>query len=258
MHDIRDLVAAAQEDLAALEADLETEDRSLYLGPGASEDEARKAARRRGIDTTHWRVEPRTSTTGGGLAFLRDVRAARLGDPSAFRRVSGAKGWVEGSDSAGGFLVPAQQLPGYLPARRAASPLRERCAHFDVQSNEIWIVTEGNSVTVQHVAEAATKPDSTGTVAQKVSTVFKVAGTSHVSDELLDDSDGNAAEIVTRQFAGAIGRAIDTAIISGTGTGEPTGIRNAAGVTSRSTKLVRVWRRTSLPPIPSSSTRAIS
>jgi HK97 family phage major capsid protein len=88
-------------------------------------------------------------------------------------------------------------------------------------------------VTVEHVAEGATKPDSTGTVAQKISTVHKVAGVSSLSDELLEDSNGNAAEIVSRQFGQSIGIEIDKAILSGSGTGEPTGILNpAAGVDS--------------------------
>lgn len=227
--ELEQMLAAVREDLAAVEHDLHNERSGRrFIGPGATQDEARKAAG--GFDTTGWQVGSRASTTG--VELLRDIRAARLGDPSAFRRVSGSKNWAESPDSAGGFLVAAEQLPGYIPARRAASPLRERFSNFDVRSNEVWIVTEGNSVTVQHVAEAATKPDSTGTVAQKISTTHKLAGTSHVSDELLADSEGNAAEIVARQFGQAIGIEVDTAIISGTGTGQPTGIRNAPGVPS--------------------------
>ena len=166
--------------------------------------------------------------TASGASFLADIKATRRGDPRAFERVG--KAWLEGTGSTGGFLVSPEQLPGYVEARRATSPLRLRCQTVQVSSDEVWVVTEGNTVTVAHVAEAATKPDSTGSVAQKISTVHKVAGTSHVSDELLADSNGNAAEIVERQFAQQIGIAIDTAIISGTGTGQPTGIRNTAGV----------------------------
>jgi len=54
----------------------------------------------------------------------------------------------------------------------------------------------------------------------------------HLSDELLADSNGMAARLVSSQFAKSIGIAIDTAIIDGSGTGEPTGILNTAGVTS--------------------------
>jgi HK97 family phage major capsid protein len=173
-----------------------------------------------------------------GIDFLRDVRAARRGDADAFARLRGgghSKGWTEntgGSGTSGGFLTAPDVLPGYVEARRAASPLRELCANFDVGSDEVWVTVENGTVTVQHVAEAATKPDTTGSVAQKIASNFKVAGTSHVSTELLDDSNGNAGLLVERQFAAQIGIAVDTALISGTGTGQPTGIRNAAGVTA--------------------------
>ena len=168
-----------------------------------------------------------------GTELLRAVKGAQLGDPESHRRLfAEGKGWVEGTDASGGYLVKPEQLPGYIAARRAASPLRERCSIFRARSHEVWVVTEGNSITVAHTAEAATKTTSTGTVAQKVSTVHKAAGLTYVSDELLADSQGLVADLVGRQFATQTGIAIDSAIISGTGTGQPTGIRNAAGVTS--------------------------
>jgi HK97 family phage major capsid protein len=203
---------------------------STYVGVNASADAAADVARRKSAKT--YRTAPRggaTNLSGGEL--LRAIKAARRGDPDAFRRI-GAKAWTEGSDAAGGFLVPPEQLPGFLEARRASSPLRELCAHHSVTSNEVWIVTEGNTVTVSHVAEGATKPDTTGSLAQLTSVAFKVAATSTVSDELLDDSNGNAAEIVSRQFATQTGIEIDKAIIDGTGVGQPTGILRASGVTS--------------------------
>jgi HK97 family phage major capsid protein len=210
---------------------------SRYVGPGADVEVVEKVAAGGSVEGSEsgYRVAERRSSgtkAESGVGFLRQVKAARRGDPRAHEALT-AKAWLGSTDSAGGLLVPPQQLPGYLEARRAASPLRERCAHFDVTSNEVWVVTEGNTVTVTHVAEGATKPDTTGTVAQKVSTIHKVAGTSHVSDELLADSNGNAGQLVSRQFAAQIGIQIDTAIISGTGTGQPTGIRNTAGVNAQ-------------------------
>ena len=174
-----------------------------------------------------------TVTTGEATEFLRNVKASALGDHGAHARLlAESKGWIEGTDASGGFMVSPTVLPGYLPALRASSPLRFRCNNVSVSSNEVWLVAEGDSITVEFVPEAGTKPDSTGTVAQKVSTVHKVAGVTHVSDELLADSNGMAAELVSSQFAKSIGIAIDTAIIDGSGTGEPTGIRNTVGVTS--------------------------
>lgn len=211
--------------------------RAIY--PGASPEYAAHLAKGGTLDDFPGRKTGVYSTTGPagtigdrprGAEFLRDVRAARLGDHRAHDRI--AKAWQEGSDAAGGFLVQEEQLPGYFAARRASSPLRERCTQYDVSADTVWVVTEGNTVSVQHTAESATKINTTGTVGRKVSTVHKVAGTSTVSDELIADSTGTVEELLSRQFAAQIGITVDTAIMSGTGTGQPTGIRNAAGVTA--------------------------
>ncbi len=180
------------------------------------------------------RVQPSVpaAESADAAGFLRNLKASSLGDHGAFQRLLETKGWVEGTDSAGGYLVNPQILPGYLPALRASSPLRSRFTTVNVSSNEVWVTLEGNSVSVAHVAEAGTKPDSTGTLTQKISTIHKAAGTTRLSDELLADSAGYAADLVANQFARSIGILVDQAIISGTGTGQPTGIRNTAGVTS--------------------------
>jgi HK97 family phage major capsid protein len=230
--DLVEVLGTLEDKLDALASEPTERRPSRWVGQAATAsavEEVAKGGRFEGARTVPaWKV---AGAEGSGVEVLRDIRAARRGDPDAHRRLT--KGWVEGTPASGGFLVNPEILPGYIEARRAASPLRERCATFDVSSDEVWVVTEGDSITVAHVAEGATKPDTTGTVAQKVSTVFKVAGTTHLSDELLADSNGNAAQLVARQFAAQTGIAIDSAIISGTGTGQPTGLRNAAGINAQ-------------------------
>ena len=96
--------------------------------------------------------------------------------------------------------------PGELPA---AVPLQQRL----VSSNEVWLVVEGNSVTVEFVAEAGTKPDSTGTSRRRSR---RSQGRRH--DARLRRAsrrlNGMAAELVSSQFANAIGIAVDDAIIA--------------------------------------------
>ena len=180
-----------------------------------------------------FRTDPTPRGFGGGGSrdggeFIRELAAGACGDIKALERL--AKGWVEGTPGAGGYLVDPTILPGYIEAARAGSPLEERVASYPVESDEVWVTLEGETVTVTHVAEGATKPDTTGSVTQKVSTVFKLAGTSHVSDELIADTNGAAERLISDQFGKQIGIALDKAIISGTGTGQPTGILKAAGV----------------------------
>jgi len=231
---IEKLLGQVNEQLAELKGERSG---SRFVAPGADPATVAKIAAGGSVESSDRRrvAEPTGSRQGGGPElsgsdFLRAVKAARGGDARAHEALT--KGWLEGTPTAGGFFVADQTLPGYAEKRRAASPLRERCTVAQVESDTVHVVVENGTVTVQHVAEAATKPNTTGSIAEKVATNFKVAGTSHVSDELLADSNGNVGELVARQFAVQCGITIDKAIISGTGTAEPTGIRNAAGVTA--------------------------
>lgn len=243
MDPINDVLGAISEDLRALREREEagedvaeerkrllrdTRGGSRYVNEHAEESVVRQVAAGGSVRT----VPPRNGARpdAKGIDFLRTVRAAKSGDGRAFEALT--KGWAEGSDASGGFLVPPEQLPGYVEARRADGPLRERCASFDARTNEVFVVVEDGSLSVEHVPEGATKPNTTGSVAQKISTIHKVAGTSTLTDELLADTNGAAGDLVARQFGKEIGSTIDAAIISGTGTGQPTGIRNTAGVAS--------------------------
>jgi HK97 family phage major capsid protein len=164
-----------------------------------------------------------------GGDFLRAVHAARRGDPSALAELS-RKGWTGGSDPTGGYFINPDILPGYIAKRNAAAPLRVLCREFNASSDEVRIILEGTTVTVSMVPEAGTKPDSTGSIAQKIGTIFKAAGTTHISTEDLADTDGQVADLVQSQFGVQVGLTIDNKIIAGSGTGEPKGIIGTSGV----------------------------
>lgn len=173
-------------------------------------------------------VEPPTGLGGrsSGVEFLRDVRALRRGDLGAFERIRrSAKAITDGE-----FLVPVEVLPSYIEARRAAGPVRDLCTEFDVQGREIRLLVEGDELTVDWTAESGIKPTSDASVVEKIALIFKAAGLTVVPDELLDDSDGLAEQLVSNSFGGAIGRKIDLALLDGDGVGKPTGVLRAAGV----------------------------
>lgn len=173
-------------------------------------------------------VEPPTGLGGrsSGVEFLRDVRALRRGDLGAFERIRrSAKAITDGE-----FLVAVETLPSYVAARRAAGPVRDLCTEFDVQSREIRLLLEGDPLEVDWTAEGGLKPSSDASVIEKIALIFKPAGVTTVPDELLDDSDGLAEQIVSNSFGSAIGRKIDEALLDGDGVGKPTGVLRAVGV----------------------------
>ena len=123
-------------------------------------------------------------------------------------------------------------MPGIIAARRAAAPLLDQVTHFQVRSDTVIVTKEGDPVEVDWTGEGVTKPVATGTVGQAISTAHKLAGVTFVSDELLADSNGNAEQLVSRQFAQATDAKIDAAIIAGSGIGQPLGVLHAPDVAS--------------------------
>jgi HK97 family phage major capsid protein len=230
---LEDVLADIDGELKQLNRDQRTGSR--YVGPNATRDAARAVAEGKSFSAGTWRTAPSSLRGGGsmtGREFLLAVKAARQGDPDANRRLASHKVWTEGTDSAGGFLVSPEVLPGIVAARRAAAPLLDRVTTFNVTSNEVIVTKEGDPVEVEWTGEGVTKPVSTGSVAQAVSAAHKLAGVTYVSDELLNDANGNVEQLVSRQFAQATDAKIDAAILSGSGVGQPLGITNVPGVNS--------------------------
>ena len=157
-----------------------------------------------------------------------NIEASATGDHGAHARLlSEQKGWVEGTHTAGGFRASPRcpGLPAGAPRELAAAlPLQQRRGQLERGLAR----RRGEQRDGGVCAEAGTKLDSTGTVSQKISTVHKVAGVTHVSDELLDDSqwDGCRAGLAVREGDRDRRRHRDHRPL---GDGEPTGIRNTVG-----------------------------
>lgn len=207
---------------------------SKYVGPNADASLAEHVARGGTVERESAFADmTRTARRGGGAhtlpnGWVKTLIHASFGDAAAQDRMR--KGWVEGVDSAGGYMVETARLPGYIAARRGAAPLRDRVAVRQVESNEVLVVVEGNTITVEWTPEATTKPASTGSVAVKLSSIYKAAGITWVSEELAEDTSGAAEELVERQFGVQVGLKINQAMLDGDGINKPTGILRAAGV----------------------------
>lgn len=170
----------------------------------------------------------------GGKAmaeFLRTMTKAKRGDASAQAEME-RKGWTATADSTGGFFIPPDIEAGYLAKRNATAPLRALCRPHETTSDEVRRIIENGTVTVAMVPEGATKPNSTGSIAQKVSGIYKAAGSSTVTWEDLNDTEGQVGALIEQQFATQVALTIDVKMLTGTGSGEPTGLLNAAGVPS--------------------------
>jgi HK97 family phage major capsid protein len=163
-----------------------------------------------------------------GVDILQAIKGAKAGDPAAHAQLAAISRFPSIEEKAltgGAYLVQEEQIPGYVEALAAANPLRALATENDVTGREVKLIIEGDDLLVtEHVAEGATKPSSDATIILTTSTIFKAAGVTDLPDELIEDTDGEAANLLAANFARSIGRTVDMALSNGTGTGEPLGI----------------------------------
>lgn len=145
---------------------------------------------------------------------------------------------VEGTDSAGGFLVPQEfrsdlQAIGLEQAvTRNANPfvvpMRSDTLTYPIVNDASHASSVHGGVIAYWAKEGATLTESEPTFGQIMLTANKLTGYTKVSDELLADSAIQLEPWLKRQFGEAWAWFEDLAFLRGTGSGQPLGITNAA------------------------------
>lgn len=130
------------------------------------------------------------------------------------------------TDSAGGYLVPFQLDPTViLTANGSSNPIR-RIARVVQASGDVWYGISSAGVTGSWDAEAAEVSDDAPTFAQPSVPVYKGAIFVPISIEAAEDEQNVASEIA-RMIAFEKDRMESVAFVTGSGSGEPTGIVTA-------------------------------
>jgi HK97 family phage major capsid protein len=163
-------------------------------------------------------------------------KAKKYLDPEAMAKLNEArkayKALAEGTNSAGGFLVPPTYLQQLVALRRASAPLKPFVTTMQVNSNLVYVPKQTGVSTVGWVAENATKPATDEVFGQVAVNIFTLAGIAKVSNQLLEDSSPAVDQVIRTDLGKGLGIEEDRAMLNGTGTGQPTGILNTAGITS--------------------------
>ena len=142
-----------------------------------------------------------------------------------------ANEYVEGTDAAGGFLVRPEFL-GYVPPRTRPFTLLDIIPEVRVRTDQIEFVKGTASETAGWSAELATKIQAANqTFASVTASIFTVAAYALSSNQLLEDSSVDV--IIRDQLERGVRKVVETAILNGTGTGQPLGILGTSGVNSR-------------------------
>ncbi|MCX5584277.1 phage major capsid protein [Streptomyces erythrochromogenes] len=130
------------------------------------------------------------------------------------------------TDSAGGYLVPFQLDPTVIiTANGSTNPLRQ-AARKVVATGDVWNGVSSGAVSWSWDAEATEVSDDTTTFAQPTVPVHKAQGFVPISIEALED-EANVTQEVARLLAFGKDTLESAAFITGSGSGQPTGLVTA-------------------------------
>lgn len=169
----------------------------------------------------------------GEFSYFNDVRRARGGDTTARKRIDDyfeGKAMGEGTDSAGGFLVPPEVSDELIPLRDSVSVLRKLFTSQPIESDTIRFVAQDSGLAVAWTAEFAEKIQNDLSFSEFEAHVYTAAGLATVSNQLLKDAKWSVDRLITQDLAKRFVSLEEQAFIAGTGNGQPLGIINTPGV----------------------------
>lgn len=170
---------------------------------------------------------PLTNTPGigGGMKTGRaseEYKAAMLGAlRSNFRQVSNVL--VEGTDSAGGYLVPDEWDSRLVEALEHENVVRKLATVIQT-SGERKINVAASRPAASWIEEGGALVFSDASFEQKILDAFKLSTAVKVSEELLADNQYDLEGFLIRSFGQAIANAEEEAFLVGDGNGKPTGL----------------------------------
>jgi HK97 family phage major capsid protein len=137
---------------------------------------------------------------------------------------------VEGTNSAGGYLVPPEFYADVLFLLNQYGFARKYCAQIQMQSNVLNVSTLTGTPSVNWVSEDTAITASKGTFGRLVLTAQKLAAIYPISNELLMDANVDVYNTILRIFVEVFGQQEDMQVFNGTGS-PFTGILQTTGTT---------------------------
>jgi HK97 family phage major capsid protein len=135
------------------------------------------------------------------------------------------------TDSAGGFLVPLQVDPAVIVTSSGVYSEIRAVARQVVATGDAWNGVSSAAISWSWDAEATEVSDDSPSFAQPAIPIYKAQGFVPISVEALQDA-ANVTEEVGKLFAEGQADLEGTALITGSGSGQPTGIVTALAASS--------------------------
>ncbi|NDJ36582.1 MAG: phage major capsid protein [Chloroflexi bacterium] len=177
--------------------------------------------------------------TANGTPFVDAVKAMRQGRFETVRFQLSGKALSEGTDSAGGYLVPVEHSSQLIEMLRARTAVRAAGATvIPMNSDTLQIPAQVGGATAYWVAENSAITASDQTWDQVQLQAKKLAALTKLSAELFEDSDPGVEQLVMADLARVLALEEDASYLRGAGTGStPEGLENITGVNVDTTTL---------------------
>jgi HK97 family phage major capsid protein len=150
------------------------------------------------------------------------------------RGTPGRRDLTAGTTTAGGFLVPTQNVSFIEQLRNSTIAYQMGARRLTVDGPNVTVPRQTAAATAVWLAtEASTITESQQTFGQMSLSPKTVGAYTEISRQLMLQSSPDAESIVTADLAAVAGLAIDVGVLRGSGaSGEPLGIVNTAGIGS--------------------------
>jgi len=183
------------------------------------------------------RGEP--TLTANGTPFVDAVKAMRQGRFEVVRFQLSGKALAEGTDSAGGYLVPVEHSSQLIELLAARTAVRQAGATIvPMNSDTLQIPAQASGATAYWVAENSQISASDQVFGQVTLQAKKLAALTKLSSELFEDSDPGVEQLVMQDLARVLAIEEDAKYLAGDGTGNtPEGLENISGVNVDTTTL---------------------
>jgi HK97 family phage major capsid protein len=157
--------------------------------------------------------------------LTKDERIAKFLQAVVIGDAKVAKELAEGTGADGGYLVPVEFRAAVLEKLLKEAVIRPRATVIPMGRDKLEIPAEAGGVTAYWTSENSPLTESNPTFGQIVLNTNKLTGLSYMSRELFADSAVNITDYITRMFAKKFAAEEDLKFMTGSGTGEPKGLR---------------------------------
>lgn len=178
------------------------------------------------IDVKHGVFPTKDDPNGDSLKDLsKEERCAKFLQAVVLGDKSLAKSLSEGTSADGGYLVPREFRDSVVQKLYKKAVIRPNATIIPLKRDKMDVPADASAVTTYWVGENASSTESNPTWGNISLDTNKLMGLSKMSRELFTDSPINVMDYVSTLWAKAFAKEEDRVFMTGSGTGQPKGIR---------------------------------